>query len=141
MSAALQLAVQAYEQGEVPIGCVIVKDGVVIGKGRNECEYRHDATAHAEMLAIRQAEEYLNDWRLDGCQMYVTMEPCPMCAGAIINSRIPELVFGVRDEQRGAVGSVVDLFSERFGHKVRVFSGVMADDSRKLLKDFFEGIR
>ena len=141
MSLALVRAKEAFDDGEVPVGCIIVKDGTVIGSGRNKCEKNNDATAHAEMLAIRDACESLGDWRLDGCTMYVTMEPCPMCAGAIINSRIDELVFGVRDTQKGAVGSVVDLFSENFGRKVKVYPNVLENESRSLLKTFFEGIR
>lgn len=142
MSLALALAKEAAESGEVPVGCVIVdNDGNVIGKGRNRRIEKNDATAHAEMEAIREASAALGDWRLDGCTMYVTLEPCPMCAGAIIMSRIPTLVFGTREELTGSVGSVIDLFSEKYGHSPAVFAGVCADACATLLHDFFTGKR
>ena len=141
MHFALDLAQEASADGEVPVGCVIVKDGNIIGRGRNRCEEKRDALCHAELEAIREAEASLGDWRLDGCQMYVTMEPCPMCAGAVINSRITELYYGVKDPKKGAVGSVLDLFSENFGHRVKVIPGILESESRAILKQFFEGIR
>lgn len=142
MQDALLLAKEAAEQGEVPVGCIITdKDGNIIGRGRNRREQMHDATAHAEVEAIREACANLGDWRLDGCTLFVTLEPCPMCTGAIINSRIPRIVFGAREENFGSCGSVIDLFSERYGHKPAVFAGVCADESAELLKSFFKDKR
>ena len=131
MREALCLAEEAARQGEIPVGCVITDAfGRIIGRGRNRREERHDATAHAELEAIREACASLGDWRLDRCSLYVTLEPCPMCAGAIINARIPRVVFGAR--------SVIDLFSERYGHSPAVFSGVCEQESRELLQGFFQ---
>ena len=138
MSLALELAREAAAEGEVPVGCVIAgPDGAVIGRGRNRREETGDATAHAELEAIRQACAALGDWRLSGCTLYVTLEPCPMCTGAIINARIPELIFGAREENTGSCGSVIDLFSENYGHRPRVFTGLLAEESRELLREFF----
>ena len=138
MGLAMELAKEASENDEVPVGCIICDcEGNVIGKGRNRREENHDATAHAEVEAIRQACKHIGDWRLDNCTMYVTLEPCPMCTGAIISSRIPTLVFGARDEVTGSCGSVIDLFCERYGHSPAVFPGVLKDQSAELLKDFF----
>ena len=142
MAKALDLAREAAEDGEVPVGCIILdKDNNIIGRGRNRREKCSDATAHAEIEAIREACSKLGDWRLDECSIYVTLEPCPMCTGAIINSRIPKLVFGARDAVTGSCGSVIDLFSENYGHRPAVFSGVLKDDSASLLKDFFKDKR
>ena len=142
MSLALALAKEAALNGEVPVGCVIVNaGGEVIGRGRNRRIEKNDATAHAEMEAIREASEHLSDWRLEGCTMFVTLEPCPMCAGAIIMSRIPTLVFGAREVFTGSVGSVIDLFSEKYGHSPAVFPGVCSDECAALLHDFFAGKR
>ena len=142
MRLALELAKEAAENGEVPVGCVIVDaDGNVIGKGRNRRIEKNDATAHAEMEAIREASAYLHDWRLDGCTLVVTLEPCPMCAGAIIMSRVSTLVFGAREALTGSVGSVIDLFSEKYGHSPAVFTGVLGDSCAALLHDFFTGKR
>ena len=142
MAKALELAREAAEDGEVPVGCIILdKDNNIIGRGRNRREKCSDATAHAEIEAIREACSKLGDWRLDECSIYVTLEPCPMCTGAIINSRIPKLVFGARDAVTGSCGSVIDLFSENYGHRPAVFSGVLKDDSASLLKDFFKDKR
>jgi len=138
MSFALELAKEAAEAGEVPVGCVITDgEGNIIGRGRNRRQENSDATAHAEMEAIRQACAALGDWRLSGCTIYVTLEPCPMCTGAIIMSRIPTLVFGAREELTGSCGSVIDLFSESYGHSPAVFPGVLAGECAALLKDFF----
>ncbi len=138
MREALSLAEDAAQQGEIPVGCVITdSDGRIIGRGRNRREESHDATAHAELEAIREACEALGDWRLDGCSLFVTLEPCPMCAGAIINARIPRVVFGAREENTGSCGSVIDLFSERYGHRPAVFPGVCEQESRALLQRFF----
>ena len=128
--------------GEVPVGCVIVGgDGKIIGRGRNRRIEKNDATAHAEMEAIREASAALGDWRLEGCTMYVTLEPCPMCAGAIIMSRVSTLVFGAREALTGSVGSVIDLFSEKYGHSPAVFAGVCSDDCAEILHGFFTGRR
>ena len=142
MREALRLAGEAAENGEVPVGCVITdREGNSIGRGRNRREEDRDATAHAEMEAIREACEAVGDWRLDGCSIYVTLEPCPMCTGAIINARIPRVVFGAREENTGSCGSVLDLFSENYGHRPAVFPDICAEESRTLLKDFFRNQR
>ena len=138
MSQALELAREAAGHGEVPVGCVITdSEGRIIGRGRNRRQETGDATAHAEVEAIRQACAAVGDWRLEGCSLFVTLEPCPMCTGAIINARIPTVVFGAREELSGSCGSVIDLFSERYGHKPAVFGGVLAEDCAGLLKSFF----
>ena len=142
MRLALALAEEAADRGEVPVGCVIAgPDGAVIGRGRNRREETGDATAHAELEAIRQACAALGDWRLSGCTLFVTLEPCPMCTGAIINARIPTVVFGAREALSGSCGSVIDLFSERYGHRPAVFPGVLRDDCAALLRDFFRDKR
>ena len=142
MSLALELAAQASGQGEVPVGCIITdRGGNIIGRGRNRREESGDATAHAEIEAIRQACESMSDWRLEDCTLYVTLEPCPMCAGAIISSRIPTVVYGTRDAVTGSCGSVIDLFCENYGHRPAVYSGVCANESAELLKDFFKNKR
>ena len=142
MALALALAKEAAQAGEVPVGCVIADgEGRVIGRGRNRREESGDATAHAEVEAIRQACAALGNWRLVNCSIYVTLEPCPMCTGAIINSRIPTVVFGAREALSGSCGSVIDLFSENYGHRPAVFGGVLAEDCAALLRDFFRGKR
>ncbi len=139
MSMALELAERAYDEGEIPVGCIITDErGKVIGRGRNCREVSHDATHHAEMEAIREACQSVGDWRLSGCTIYITLEPCPMCAGGIINARIPTVVFGARDENTGSCGSVINLFEERYGHKPAIYGGVKADESAQLLKNFFQ---
>ncbi len=142
MRMALELAREASSEGEVPVGCVIADaDGKVIGRGRNRREENADATAHAEIEAIREAGEALGSWRLDGCTLYVTLEPCPMCAGAIINARVPMLVFGAADAVSGSCGSVIDLFFERYGHQPKVLGGVLGEESAALLRAFFSSLR
>ena len=142
MSAALALAREAFDEGEIPVGCVIADaQGNIIGRGRNKREESHDATQHAELEAIRAACRSQGDWRLSGCTIYVTLEPCPMCAGGIINSRIPTVVFGAKDENTGSCGSVINLFEERYGHKPAIYGGVRAGESAQLLKDFFKKTR
>lgn len=142
MQIALKLAREAANLGEVPVGCVIADaEGNIIGRGRNRREENHDACAHAEIEAIREACAHSSDWRLENCSIFVTLEPCPMCTGAIINARIPRVIFGAREENYGSCGSVIDLFSERYGHKPAVFSGVCADESAELLKSFFKNRR
>lgn len=142
MKQALELAQEAADNDEVPVGCVICDaDGKIIGRGRNRREENSDATAHAEIEAIREACNKIGDWRLEGCTLYVTLEPCPMCTGAIINSRIPTLVFGARDSVTGSCGSVIDLFCENYGHKPAVYPGVLKEESAQLLKNFFKDKR
>lgn len=139
---ALELAREAASQGEVPVGCVIADaGGQVIGRGRNRRIECSDATAHAEMEAIRQACAALGDWRLTDCTMYVTLEPCPMCAGAIINSRIPVLVYGAKEPLSGSCGSIIDLFWENYGHRPEIYAGVLEADCAAVLRDFFKGKR
>ena len=138
MREALALAREAFDAGEVPVGCVVAgPDGTIIGRGRNRRHELGDATAHAEIEAIREACAALGDWRLEGCTLFVTLEPCPMCTGAIINSRVPCLVFGAREPVSGSCGSVIDLFMERYGHHPSVFAGVLRDDCAALLRSFF----
>ena len=142
MALALSLAREAAENGEVPVGCVIADaQGNVIGRGRNRRQERPDATAHAEVEAIRQACAALGDWRLAGCTLYVTLEPCPMCAGAILNARIPRVVYGASDSKCGAVDSVCSLFSMNFNHHPEVVRGVREEEAAALLKAFFQELR
>ena len=142
MSAALALAWEAYAAGEVPVGCVVTDaNGNIIGRGRNRREEAGDATAHAEIEAIREACQALGDWRLSGCTLTVTLEPCPMCAGAIINARIPTVVYGAKEPVSGSCGSVIDLFFERYGHRPAVFAGVSERECAALLRFFFRSRR
>ena len=141
MRRAIELAQEAVTSGDVPVGCVIVKDGKIVGEGRNRREACGDATAHAEVKAIRAACQTLGSWRLHECTMYVTLEPCPMCAGAIINSRIHTLRYGAKDEKAGACTSVLNLFEERFNHKPRIYQGLMEKECETLLQTFFQGLR
>ncbi len=139
MEKALELAREAADAGEVPVGCVITdRDGLVIGRGRNRREENGDATAHAEIEAIREACAALGDWRLEGCTLTVTLEPCPMCAGAILNARIPTVLYGAKEPIFGSCGSVIDLFFERYGHTPRVYGGVREQECAGLLKAFFQ---
>ena len=141
MRQALDLARQAAACGEVPVGCVIVKDGAVVGRGRNRREERQAAWSHAEMEAIAQANEHLGTWRLDDCELYVTLEPCPMCSGAIINSRIKRVVYGAADVKAGCCGSVTDLFAQPFNHHPVIEKGLRADEAQQLLQEFFVSLR
>ena len=141
MREALSLACEAAQEGEVPVGCVIVKDGEIIGRGRNRREEKQRTSSHAEMEAIAQANERLRSWRLDGCTLYVTLEPCPMCAGAIINARIPVVVYGAKEPNFGSCGSVLNLFEERYGHHPAIYGGVLSDDCAAALRAFFGGLR
>lgn len=141
MRKALILAQAAADDGDVPVGCVIVKDGAVIGRGRNRREAEADATAHAEIEAIREACRSVGSWRLHGCALYVTLEPCPMCAGAIVNARISEVYYGARDDKAGCCGSVLNLFEERFNHKPRLVGGVLKGPCSAVLTGFFENLR
>ena len=142
MSIALKLAREAGEDGEAPVGCVIVgADGAIIGRGRNRREKIKSATAHAELDAIEDACKTLGDWRLTGCSLYVTLEPCPMCAGAIIMSRISKLFYGTRDELTGSCGSIINLFMEPYGHSPQITGGILADECAALLSEFFGKLR
>ncbi len=141
MSRAIELAKMAAEEGEVPVGAVIVKDGVIIGEGYNMREQKNNALSHAETEAINAACNYLNDWRLDGCTIYVTLEPCPMCAGAIVNARIKEVVFGAYDLNLGCINSVTSITSLPFATGTTVFGGIKEDECKSLLTDFFKNIR
>ena len=141
MAEALALAREAIADGDVPVGCVIVKDGQIIGRGRNRRERDGDATAHAEIEAIRAACAYLGSWRLQGCTLYVTLEPCPMCAGAIINARIREVRYGAREGKSGCCGSVLNLFEERFNHHPRIYQGPLERECEGMLQTFFQSLR
>lgn len=141
MDAALALAAEAAAEGEVPVGCVIVRNGQIVGRGRNRRETGKTALGHAEIEAIGQACETLGGWRLWDCTLYVTLEPCPMCAGAIVNARIPRVVFGARDAKCGACGSVCDIFSMEFNHHPQVEQGVREAESSALLTEFFKDLR
>ena len=141
MALALELAREAATAGEVPVGCVIVRNGQVVGRGRNRREEKRATASHAEMEAIAQANETLGSWRLDGCELYVTLEPCPMCAGAILNARIPRVYYGARDREMGACGGVLNLFMEDFPHPPALVGGVLAEDCRRVLTDFFRNLR
>ena len=141
MDVALQLAAEAARDGEVPVGCVIVRDGQIVGRGRNRREKNRNALAHAEIEAIYDACSNLGGWRLWDCTLYVTLEPCAMCAGAILNARIKRVVFGARDEKYGACGSVCDLFSMNFNHHPEVTTGLLAEESAALMEEFFRELR
>jgi tRNA(adenine34) deaminase len=141
MSLALDLAREAFMEREVPVGAVVVSEGKVVGRGKNLREKERNSLYHAEILAINEACKKLNSWRLLGCSIYVTLEPCSMCAGAIINSRIKRLIFSAGHPKFGVAGSVTDLFLLPLGHKVEVISGVLCVESSQLISDFFKGIR
>lgn len=142
MYAALQEAEKALEYNEVPIGAIVVKDKKMIGKGFNQVEKLKDATAHAEMIALTAAANHLNNWRLEDCSIYVTLEPCIMCTGALLASRISDLYFAAFDPKFGACGSLYNLAEDaKSNHKLKVYSGIYADESRNLLKRFFSHIR
>ena len=141
MRLALALAEEAGAAGEVPVGCVIVRDGQVVGRGRNRREEKGSALSHAEVEAIAQANRTLGDWRLDGCELYVTLEPCPMCAGAILNARISRVWFGARDRVMGACGGVINLFMEDFPNRPALVGGVLEEECRQVLTKFFQSLR
>ena len=141
MREALNLAKIAASEGEVPVGPVIVKDGKIIAKGKNEREKKQNALSHAEIEAINNACKELGSWRLDGCEMYVTLEPCPMCAGAIINARIKTLIFGAYDSKMGSIDSVINLCDYPYNHKVEVYGGICEDEALAVLQDFFKDLR
>ena len=142
MKEALKEAKKAYDKLEVPVGCVIVKDGKIIARGHNLKETKQDTTKHAEMITNQKASKKLNSWRLLDCEMYVTLEPCSMCAGAIIQSRIKKIYIGTLDEKTGAAGSVLNLFEDYpFNHKVEVETGILKTDCENILKAFFKELR
>ena len=141
MREALALAREAAAAGEVPVGCVIVRQGAIVGRGRNRREERQAVSSHAEMEAMAQANTVLGTWRLDDCELYVTLEPCPMCAGAILNARIPRVYYGARDETFGACGGVLNLFMEDFPHRPALVGGILAEDCRAVLAEFFASLR
>ena len=141
MKEALKEAKKAYQKLEVPVGAVIVKEGKIIARAHNLREKKQSAIAHAEILAIEKASKKLNSWRLIDCDMYVTLEPCTMCMGAIISSRIKNLYIGALDEKTGACGSFVDLSLLKYNHTVNIFKGILQKDSEYIIKDFFKKLR
>jgi tRNA(adenine34) deaminase len=142
MRAALDLARQAAQAGEVPVGAVVVKDGLIVGRGFNAPISRHDPSAHAEIAALRDAAQYLGNYRLVGCELFVTLEPCVMCVGAMFHARIARVVFGAHDPKTGAAGSVFNLFGEaRLNHHARIHGGVLEEECSKVLSDFFAARR
>lgn len=143
MRRALELAEIAYQGGDVPVGAVIVenKSGMIIGEGYNTRELKNNPVAHAEIEALQNAAKYLGKWRLDGCSIYVTLEPCPMCSGAIINSRIDRVYFGAYDKKAGAVSSVTEMFRLPFNHRPECYEGIMEKECSAILSDFFSHIR
>ena len=141
MLEAINEAKKAYKKGEVPVGAVIVKDGKIIARAHNLKETKLDTTKHAEILAIQKASKKLKAWRLKDCEMYITLEPCSMCAGAIISSRIKKIYIGTMDPKTGACGSVLNLLEYNFNHKVEVETGIMQQECEYILKDFFKKLR
>ena len=139
MMVALQEAEKAFHEEEVPVGAVVVKENLIIGRGYNQCEGLHDPTAHAEIIAITSAANTLKDWRLEGCNLYVSKEPCPMCAGALLNARVKLLGFGMYDEQEGCCGSLYQLCRDpRFKHQLTVRGGILEDHCNALIQTFFK---
>ena len=141
MTEALKLAKLAAEKGEIPVGAVVVRDGEIVGRGYNLRENKKNAAAHAEILAIEEACGAVGDWRLKGCTLYVTLEPCPMCAGAIVNSRIDKVVYGARDSAAGCCGSLINFNAYPFNHAFSIKGGVCEEECVSILKDFFENKR
>ena len=141
MEQALALAREAAQAGEVPVGCVSVRAGAVVGRGRNRREEKRSALSHAEMEAIAQANRNLGCWRLEDCELYVTLEPCPMCAGAILNARISRVYFGARDRVMGACGGVMNLFMEDFPNRPALVGGILESACGQVLSDFFQELR
>ena len=141
MQQALALAREAAAAGEVPVGCVIVRKGEIVGRGRNRREEKQAVGSHAEMEAMAEANARLGSWRLDDCELYVTLEPCPMCAGAILNARIPRVYYGARDRAFGACGGVTNLFMEDFPNRPALVGGVLAAECQSVLTSFFEQMR
>lgn len=142
MKEALKEAKKSYQKDEIPVGAVIVKDGRIIARGHNIKETKTDPTKHAEIIAIQKASKKLQTWRLSGCTMYVTLEPCSMCAGSLIQARIDKVVIGTMDEKTGACGSVLNLLSDyKFNHTVQVETGIMQEECKKILQQFFKELR
>ena len=142
MKEALKEAQKAYDKKEIPVGAVIVKDNKIIARAHNVKEEKNDTTKHAEIIAIQKASKKLNAWRLTGCEMYVTLEPCSMCAGALIQSRISKVYIGTMDYKTGACGSVLNLLKDyEFNHKVEMEKDILQEDCEKILKDFFKELR
>ena len=141
MSRALLLAKKAYEAGEVPVGAVIVKDGEIIAEGYNMREQKQNALSHAEIECINKACDVLKSWRLETCELYVTLEPCPMCTGAIINSRIKTVVFGAYDLKAGSMDSVINLCDYPYNHKPEIYGGIMEEECKEILENFFQNLR
>ena len=141
MREALALAREAAAHGEVPVGCVIVRGGEIVGRGRNRREEKQATLSHAETEAIADANAHLGSWRLEDCALYVTLEPCPMCAGAILNARIPRVYYGARDAAMGACGGVLNLFMEAFPNRPALVGGVLAEECRAELERFFRTLR
>ena len=142
MQIALELARKAGDSGEAPVGCLVVDSGgTIIGRGQNRREKEKTAIAHAEIQAIDEACKTLGDWRLSGCSLYVTLEPCPMCAGAIIMSRIDKVFYGARDELTGSCGSVINLFMEPYGHTTQITGGILSEECSNQLTEFFKKLR
>ena len=142
MYEAIKLARRAARIDEVPIGCIIVYDGKIIAKGYNRRNTDKSTLAHAEIMAIRKASKYIGDWRLEGCTLYVTLEPCQMCAGAIVQARIPRVVMGTMNAKAGCAGSVINMLQmEQFNHQVEITRGVLADACRDIMQDFFKKLR
>ena len=142
MEAALREAEKAFEAGEVPVGCVIVHEGRIIGKAHNQRELLQDPTAHAEVLAITQAADHLRSWRLEGSRLYVSLEPCAMCAGAIILARVEEVYYGATDPKAGCCGTLMNLFDDkRFNHQPKLYTGLLKEECGSILSTFFQRIR
>ena len=141
MKEALLLAQEAAAAGEVPVGCVIICNGEIVGRGRNRREEKQATASHAEMEAIAEANQLLGSWRLDDCELYVTLEPCPMCAGAIINARIRRVWYGARDEAMGACGGVTNMFMEAFPNRPALVGGIPEEECREVLAEFFAKLR
>ena len=141
MEEALDLAREAAAAGEVPVGCVIVREDEIVGRGRNRREEKQSAASHAEMEAIAQANQHLGTWRLEECELFVTLEPCPMCAGAILNARVKRVWYGARDDAFGACGGVFNLYMEALPNRPALVGGVLAEECRAVLSDFFGGLR
>lgn len=141
MSLAIKEALKSKDIDEVPVGCIIVKDDNVIARGHNMRETMHLSLAHAEILAIKEACSKLNDWRLEGCTMYITLEPCVMCSGAIIQSRIPNVVYGAKDYRFGTHVSIINLFDVKFNHTVNIYGGILEEECSSMLTSFFSELR
>lgn len=141
MQEALKEAGLAYDKDEVPVGCVIVKDGVIIARSHNQKESLQDVTQHAEINAIKDASKVLNSWRLDGCEIYVNLEPCLMCLGAIVSARFDRLIYGLRDKKYASLDDILSRYLENFNHQLEVKTGVLEDPSKQLLESFFLKLR